>query len=299
MVKKPDREPSGDAPADAGRAAEREGRVRDVTARGIRIRVLEAGSERSPALVLVHGLFASHRSFEDIIEHLSQRFHVIAPDLPGFGESEKPSPARYAYGIEAHAESVADLIAAFGVGRASVLGHAMGGAVALTLAAEHPELVPRLVLEDALVYPWSPGFKARLPLVPVVGGIIFKQLYGRALFRALFREMYHRPGYEAPLSRIDWHYDAFNGPAARESAHAVMRAILDTRPVSARLSRIVAPTLVVWGREDRVFPATLATRLAREIPGAKLEIMDTGHTPHEERPRELATLLTEFLEGKR
>ena len=128
MVKKPDREPSGPSPAppaDAGR--ERDGRVRDVTARGIRIRVLEAGDERAPALVLVHGLFASHRSFEDVIESLGERFHVIAPDLPGFGESEKPSPTRYAYGVEAHAESVADLIAAFGVGRASVLGHAMGG----------------------------------------------------------------------------------------------------------------------------------------------------------------------------
>jgi pimeloyl-ACP methyl ester carboxylesterase len=296
MVKKPDREPPG-PPAEGG--APREGRLRDVTARGIRIRVVEAGDERAPALFLIHGLLASHRSFEDVIEDLGERFHVIAPDLPGFGESEKPSPARYAYGVEAHAESVADLIAAFGVGRASLLGHAMGGAVALTLAAEHPELVQRLVLEDALVYPWTQGFSARLPLVPVVGGIIFKQLYGRALFRALFRDIYYRPGFEAPLDRIDWHYDAFNSPSARESAHAMMRAILDTRPVVARLSRIVAPTLVLWGREDRIFPAPSAQRLAREIPGAKLEIMDAGHTPHEERPRELGELVTEFLEGKR
>lgn len=294
MVKKPDREPAA-----APDPASREARVRDVTARGIRIRVLEAGDERAPALVLVHGLFASHRSFEDVIEELGARFHVIAPDLPGFGESEKPSPARYGYGVEAHAESIADLIAAFGVGRASLLGHAMGGAAALTLAAEHPELVQRLVLEDALVYPWTPGFWVRLPLSPVVGGIVFKQLYGRALFRALFRDIYYRPGFEAPLARVDWHYDAFNSPSARESAHAMMRALLDTRPVVARLSRIVAPTLVLWGRDDRVFPAQSAQRLAREIPGAKLEIMDTGHTPHEERPRELGALVTEFLEGKR
>jgi pimeloyl-ACP methyl ester carboxylesterase len=291
MVKKPAPEP-----ADPGRASDREARIRDVTARGIRTRALEAGSERAPALVLVHGLFASHRSFEDLFELLGARFHVIAPDLPGFGESEKPSPARYAYGVEAHAEAVADLIAAFGVGRACVLGHAMGGAVALTLAAEHPELVQRLVLEDALAYPAPPGFKLRLPLVPVVGGVVFKQLYGRALFGAIFREMY---GLETPAERVDWHYDAFNGPSARESAHAVMRANLDTRPVVARLSRIVAPTLVLWGRDDRVYPVTAASRLAREIPGAKLEIMDAGHAPHEEKPREVVALLTEFFEGKR
>jgi pimeloyl-ACP methyl ester carboxylesterase len=293
MVKKPDREPSGPPPREG------EARIRDVTARGIRTRVLEAGSERAPALLLLHGLFASHRSFEDVIEDLGARFHVIAPDFPGFGESEKPSPARYAYGVEAHAESVADLIAAFGVGRAHVLGHDMGGAAALTLAAEHPELVQRLVLEDAVAYPFVQGFKARLPLVPVLGGFVFKQLYGRALFRALFRDTYYRPDFEPPFDRVDWHYDVFNSPSARESAHAMMRALLDTRPVVARLSRITAPTLVLWGRDDALCPVPSAHKLAREIPRAKLEIMDAGHTPHEERPRELVMLVTEFLEGKR
>src|SRR5208337_1517030 len=188
MVKMADREPGG-----AGSSAST-GVLRDVTARGVRTRVLEAGSDRSPALVLVHGLYASHRSFEDVIDPLSARFHVIVPDLPGFGESEKPSPSRYGYGVEAHAESIADLIAAFGVGRASVLGHGMGGAVALTLAAEHRELVQRLV----------------------VGGIAFKQLYGRAIFRSLFRDEMYAPGGAPPLERVDWHYDAFNSPSARE-----------------------------------------------------------------------------------
>jgi pimeloyl-ACP methyl ester carboxylesterase len=274
-----------------------EGVIRDVTARGVRTRVLEAGAGRPRALVLVHGLFASHRTFEDVIEDLGARFHVIAPDLPGFGESEKPSPARYAYGVEAHAESVADLIAAFGVGRASVVGHAMGGAIALTLAAEHPELVQRLVVEDAHVYPPALRMNARLPLVPILGGVLFKQLYGRAVFRALVRDQ-HAP-FAPPLERIDWHYDMFNSPAARESAYATMRATLDTRAVVARLSRIVAPTLVLWGRDDRLFPVASAHRLAREIPGARLEIMDAGHAPHEEHPRAFAALCTEFLEGKR
>ena len=93
--------------------------IRDVTARGVRTRVLEAGRESAPALVLIHGFLESRRTWDDLIDDLAERFHVIAPDLPGFGESEKPNPARYAYGIESHAEAIADLIAAFGVGRAS------------------------------------------------------------------------------------------------------------------------------------------------------------------------------------
>jgi pimeloyl-ACP methyl ester carboxylesterase len=293
MGKKPEMRPDKPGYAPGG------GVFRDVSTRGVRTRVLEAGSDRAPALVLVHGLFASHRSFEDLIEDLSARFHVLAPDLPGFGESEKPSPARYAYGIEAHAEAVVDLIAAFGVGRASVLGHGIGGAVALTLAADHRELVTRLVVEGSLAYPAPRSLRARLPLVPIVGGIAFKQLYGRAIFRSIFREEMYAPGLSAPLSRIDWHYDIFNSPSARESAHATMLATRDTRPVVARLPRIVAPTLVLWGHDDLIYPASHAHRLARSIPGARLEIMDAGHVPHEERPREFLALLTEFLEGKR
>jgi pimeloyl-ACP methyl ester carboxylesterase len=283
----------------ADRAEDSTAVLRDVTARGVRTRVLEAGTPGAPALVLVHGLFTSHRSFDDIIEPLAARFHVIAPDLPGFGESEKPSPARYAYGVEAHAEAVADLIAAFGVGRASVLGHAMGGAVALTLAADHRELVARLILEDTLAHGFPPSLKARLALLPVVGGFAFKQLYGRAVFRSFFGEEMYAPGGAPPLERVDRHYDLFNTPAARESAHAVLRATLDTRAVIARLPRIVAPTLIVWGRDDRIHPVGSAHRLVREIRGAKLKIMEAGHVPHEERTREFLAVLREFVEGKR
>ena len=286
MVKNPGR----DRPARA---------LRDVTARAVRTRVLEAGREDAPALVLIHDFLVDHRSYDDIVDALAERFHVIAPDLPGFGESEKPNPARYAYGIEGHAEAVVDLIAAFGVGRAAVLGHGMGAAIAITLAAGHPELVQRLVVEDALVYPFVPSWKMRLALTPVVGGIFFKQLFGRTLFRSYFRDEVFGPESPPPAARVDAFYDAFNGPSARESAHAVMRSFQDTRAVVARLGRITAPTLVLWGCDDRVVPVANAQRLAREIPRAKLEIMDAGHAPHEERPREFIALLTEFLEGKR
>src|SRR5687768_4204891 len=112
---------------------------RDVTVRGARLRVVEAGDPTSTALVLVHGVLASHLAFDDVIDDPARRFHVIAPDLIGFGESEKPSAARFSYGIDAFAESIADVIAAFDVGRAALVGHGMGGAVALTLAARHAE----------------------------------------------------------------------------------------------------------------------------------------------------------------
>jgi pimeloyl-ACP methyl ester carboxylesterase len=267
--------------------------ARDVTARGVRMRVVESGAGRP--LLLVHGFLVSHLEFDDVLDPLAERYRVVAPDLPGFGESEKPSPTRYAYGIEAFSEALADVIAAMELGRVSIVGHSMGGAVALTLAAEHPELVDRLVLVDALVYPFPLELGSRFSLVPVVGPFLFKQLYGRGTFRGYFREQVFARGFEMPLDRVDRYYDQFNTPAARESAYAVLAAMMDTRPVVARIPRVHVPTLVVWGRHDRLFPAVFGQRLAREIGGARLELLDAGHAPNEERPEELVSIVRAFL----
>lgn len=273
--------------------------TRDVTVRDVRVRAVEAGRGKGPALLLIHGFLVTHAEWDDVFDQLAQKFHVIAPDLPGFGDSAKPSPSRYAYGIESFAESMADLIAAFGVGRVNVLGHSMGGAVALTLAAQHPELVQRLVVVDPLSYPFPMSLKAKLPLYPIIGPFIFKQLYGRALFRAYFRDEVFSKGIPLNLARVDGFYDKFNSPAARESAYATMRAMLDTRPLVARLGRVRTPTLVVWGREDKLFPSANASRLARELVDARLQIMDAGHSPAEEKPEEFLEIVNEFLEGRR
>jgi len=267
--------------------------TRDVTARGVRMRVVEAGSGRP--VLLIHDFLVSHLEFEGVLEPLAERFRVLAPDLPGFGESEKPSPARYAYGIESFAEAMVDMIAGLELGRVSVVGHSLGGAAAITLAAEHPELVERLVLVDAMSYPFRLDFRSRLPFLPFVGGLLFKQLYGRGMFRRHFRDNVFSPGFTLPLERIDRYYDQFNTPAARESAHAVMQSIRDTRPIVARITRITAPTLVVWGRSDRIFPASFGQRLAREIAGARFDVLDAGHSPNEERPEDFVRSVSRFL----
>lgn len=272
---------------------------RDVTVRDVRIRAVEAGRGKGPTILLIHGFIVTHAEWDDVIDELAERFHVIAPDLPGFGDSSKPSPSKYAYSIEAFAESMADLVAAFGVGRVHVVGHSMGGAVALTLAAQHPELVQRLVVVDPLSYAVPMSFRAKLPFYPVIGPFIFKQLYGRTMFRSYFRDEVFPRGAPINLPRIDSFYDKFNSPAARESAYATLRAVLDTRTLVARLGRVRAPTLVVWGRDDKLFPCANASRLARELTDARLEVMECGHSPAEERPEQFLSIVTEFLEGRR
>jgi pimeloyl-ACP methyl ester carboxylesterase len=270
--------------------------TRDVGARGARVRFYEGGS--GPPLLLVHGYLWSGTAWEDAFPFLSRGLRVIVPDLPGFGESEKPPPARYAYGYEAFTESLVDLVAALGVGRVSVCGHSMGGAVALMLAAHHPDLVEKLVLVDPIVYPSRRGTAASVATLPILGPILFKQMYGRAMFRRFFRENVYARSASLPEERIQRMFAAFNAPAAREAAYATMLATLDRRALVASIPRVSAPTLVAWGRNDRSAPVEHGRRLARELRRARFEVFDCGHSPPEEAPEAFAEVVTGFLRGK-
>ena len=267
--------------------------TRDVNARGARVRFVEAG--QGPTVLLVHGYLASHVTWEDALLALGAHFRVIVPDLPGFGESEKPSPSRYPYTCDAFAESLVDLVAALDLSRVSVCGHALGGAVALAMAADHPDVVDRLVLVSPMVYPARVDPIVRLAMQPILGPIFFKQLYGQRLFRSHFRRNVYGRDAKLPLARIDYLYDVFNAPAAREAAYATMQSMLDTRSLVARLPRVTAPTLVVWGRHDTSNPIAHGRRLAREIRGARLDVLECGHSPIEECPLPFVETVSSFL----
>ncbi len=271
--------------------------VRDVTARGTRTRVVEFGA--GAPLVVIHDLFCSHHAFDDIVEPLSHAFHVVGIDLPGFGESEKPPPSRFAYTLETFAEVVTDVIAALQIGRSHVIGHGLGGGVALTLAAEHPEFVDHLVLVSPYILPTDLSVRLRMALMPVFGRFLFKQIFGRTLFRQTFQKQIYGPGHEVPLDRIDGYFRAFNSPAARESAFAALQATRDTRATVARLTRVRAPTLLIWGRADSVVPPLHAPRLVRQIATAHMEFTDSGHSPQEEHPERFVQLVQRFLLDQR
>ncbi len=268
--------------------------ARDVAARGARIRFVEAGS--GPPLILVHDYLASHVTWDDVLPRLAESFHVIVPDLPGFGESEKPPPSRYRYDFDGFSESLVDLVAALDLGRVSLCGHAMGGAITLTLAATYPHVVQKLVLVNPLVYPpkrQDPLF--RVARVPLLGPLVFKQLFGRSLFRARFLGDARSPAGDATSRRVDRLFELFDAPAAREAAYATMLSMLDTRPLTASVPRVTAPTLVTWARGNRVSPVEYGRRLARELGGARFEVFDCAASPAEECPDAFANVVAAFL----
>jgi pimeloyl-ACP methyl ester carboxylesterase len=273
--------------------------ARDVSARGARIRFVE--SEGAPSggapLVLVHDGLASHETFLATMEHLSSSFRVVAPDLPGFGASEKPDPQRYPYGYDAFADSIADLVAALGLGRVHVCGHAMGGGVALALAARHPALVHKLVLVDALVYPAEEeSVLDRVGRVPLAGALLWSQVMGHALFCSYVEGSVYAGARAVPAGRVDALFASFNAPAARQAAHATIVAKADTRSLVARLPRITAESLVVWGRDDVLAPVEHGRRLARALK-ARFEVLECGRCPPDEEPAAFAAIVASFLQS--
>lgn len=271
-------------------------RYRDVTAGGARLRVADTGS--GAPVVLLHGLFMDHLTWSRVTPELEEDFRVITPDLPGFGESEKPPPSRFGYGFDAFADCVAGLYSGLGVGRAALVGHDLGGSIAIAIAARHPELVSRLVVINPNCFVTSADYGRRLAAWPLLGGLMFKQFLGRTSFRSYFRE---RLTAGAPIDseRLDHYYDCFNTPAARGSALATLRATEDTRPIIADTARVAVPTLVIWGRHDKLCPSGFGQKLSRSINGAGFELMNTGHSPQEERPAEVGRVLSRFLKAER
>lgn len=272
---------------------------RDVLGSTVRLRVYEQGSPDSEVVFCIHSVFFDARSFAEVATLLSADYRVVCPDLPGHGESEKPPTSRFAYSVEAFADALVQVYGGLGIRRAALVGHGLGGGIAIDLAARYPELVTRLVLIDAICRPNPLFFGHRALLLPVIGGIVYKQLLGRTAFRALFRDRLFGRNAPIPNERIDAYFESFNSPAGRGSVLATLRATADTRPVLAQTVRLNVPTLVIWGRHDRFQPASLGQRLSREIRNAGFELLNAGHSPHEECPDQLVPTLLRFLRAQR
>jgi len=268
----------------------------EITLRGLRVHYAEAGE--GPPLILVHGFLVSHKEWLPILPYLSQHFRCIAPDLPGWGKSDKRAPGEYPYTREAYAETLVELMGALDLSRAHILGHSMGGSIAITLAADHPEVVDRLSLIDTACYPFPVPMKGRLPLFPMLGPVIFKRLYGRSMFRDYFKNDVFAGHDTINLDRVDAYYEDFRSKPSREAAYEVLKRTIDLTPLVPKIPRVAASTLILWGAEDRLLPVGLAHRLVRELPEARLHILEgAAHAPNEEIPERTAELIVEHCSG--
>ena len=262
--------------------------AREVVAGGVRLQVAEAG--RGPALVLLHGLAASHAIWAEVAPALGAGWRVIAPDLAGHGESAKPDAP---YTVAWHADLVRALLDALDVGDAVVAGNSLGGRIAVELAVRHPARVRAAVLSAPAgdFPPWL-GLAwravARLASPPLVGAVL-----RRGVVRSFFDPA--SPGCAARRRIVERRLEADDFPA---HARAVVRSIAGALAAEHGLpGRVRQPVLVTWGRQDRVVPFAGSAALLRQVPQARFEAFERcGHIPMLERPAAFVAVVRGFLD---
>lgn len=256
------------------------------------------GASSLPRLVLIHGYIVSQHYFRAVVPELARRFEVVTLDLPGHGESDRPAPARFTYDQAHLADVVDEALGKLGVERAHVWGHSMGGGVALALAGRHPRRVERLVLEDAAGYAVPMPLLGRVALLPGIGRLLFQHAYTKRDLRQHLRTVHRNPDV-CPDEDVDFFWERFNRPGARDALHACLR-MLATLPANNPFAASVrAPTLIVWGDGDPTVPPSFGPRLAAAIDGARLVVIpECGHSPHEERPEATLAAVLPFLLGE-
>ena len=269
--------------------------LKDLATKAARIRLATAGEGAATPVVLVHDVLQSHLAFSSVVPLLARRGRCFALDLPGAGESEKPSAARFAYSVSALADVVVDLVASMRLGRVAIVGHGVGAAIALACAAAHPAVVTKLVLVAPVVYEGAIGPLDRLARIPLLGPVAIKQLVGFSEFRRYFASYVFADDAAVAVDRIRAHFECFSSPAGREATLATLRATADRRSTVAILPRVRQETLVVAGRLDRLVPLADGRRLARELASARLVALDAGHSPPEEVPEAFAKVVGDFL----
>ncbi len=258
-----------------------------------------AGS--GPPVVLIHGMVNSSRHWRSVALGLADRYTVIAPDLIGHGDSATP---RGDYSLGAHATSIRDLLAVLGIDRATIVGHSLGGGVAMQFFYQFPQRTERLVLISSGGLGREVSPLLRSATLPGVSALLALAAHPRLLCGLRrsgdrLRESGSRQG--VYLQAIARALRPLEQPGARTAFLHTLRSVIDIRGqrVSAtdRLYLLAGmPTLIVWGERDHTIPLAHGLAAHHAAPGSRFETLSrAAHFPHLEDPDGLAAVLGDFL----
>lgn len=273
--------------------------VRYVVIHGYRRAFRVSGS--GPALLLLHGLACDSSTWLDVIPPLAEHYTVIAPDLLGHGESDKPDAD---YSLGGYANGMRDLLTVLGIDKVTVVGHSFGGGVAMQFAYQFPDRTERVVLVSTgglgkevsplirfLTIPGSGmaiGIATLRPWRPIVAGAM------KALSRLPLTAT-------RDLDEVARIYETLADPAQRTAVQRVTSHVLNwrgqfvTMTDRSYLARLM-PVLVVWGRDDMVIPSSHADLAPTQVSDVHV-LDDSGHFPHKDHPEEFCRIVMEFIES--
>jgi pimeloyl-ACP methyl ester carboxylesterase len=253
-----------------------------------------------PVLLLLHGIANSSETWEGVAPALCEQFTLIAPDLLGHGESATP---RGDYSLGAHAAGARDVLTVLGIDRATVVGHSLGGGIAMQFAYQFPERTERLVLVSSgglgrevhllLRAAALPGADYVLPALTSAGLIGVGRRAG-----GLLRRLRLAPG--GDLEVLARGFASLDNDGSRKAFLHTVRAVIEPsgQRVSAhdRLNLAgLLPSLIVWGEKDSIIPVEHGKAAHEAMPGSRFEVFpEAGHMPHDADPERFASLLIDF-----
>jgi pimeloyl-ACP methyl ester carboxylesterase len=277
------------------------GTARRTTLHGQELSYLDSGN--GPAVLFIHGLLGSHRNWAHLVDALDTRHRVVAPDLIGHGASAKPMGD---YSLGAHAATLRDLLDHLGIARVTLVGHSLGGGIAMQFCYLFPDRVERLVLVSSGGLGRSVSPLLRSATLPGADWVLALAASGWVRNRAeavggTLRRLGVRPS--ADLTEGWLGFSSLGEAETRRAFLATARSVIDPggQTVTAHdhlPMAIAVPTLVVWGTQDRMIPAWHATTAQQAIAGSRVEMFEgAGHFPHLEQPERFALLLGDFMAG--
>jgi pimeloyl-ACP methyl ester carboxylesterase len=274
--------------------------VHQIDLHGHKVEYRRAGS--GPPVVLIHGMINSSRHWEQVALDLADSYTVIAPDLIGHGDSATP---RGDYSLGAHAASIRDLLTVIGIERASVVGHSLGGGVALQFFYQFPQRTERLALVSSGGLGRDVSPMLRSASVPGASALLAGAAHPRViagLEGGAARLRARGSGHAVYLQAVARALRPLQDRGSREAFLHTLRSVIDPRGqrVSAtdRLYLLTdLPTLIVWGERDHTIPLAHGRKAHEAIRGSRFETLPrAAHFPHLEDPSGLARILREFLD---
>ena len=273
--------------------------TRFVEIHGVRQAVVDQG-DGDEVLLLIHGMAGSAETWRAVLPQLAKKYRVIAPDLLGHGQSSKP---RTDYSLGAFAVGLRDLLDELGVRSATVVGHSLGGGVAMQFLYQHPEYCRRLVLIGSGGLGPDVGWILRLLAAPGAE-LVMPVIAPPPVLRAgnAVRSWLTSVGLRSPRGAEIWNaYSSFADSETREAFLRTLRSVVDYRGQSvSALNRLnlreELPVLAIWGEDDNIIPVDHAYSALQARPDCRLEILPgIGHFAQVEAPLEVIELIDEFI----
>ncbi len=260
---------------------------------GARLRVRVEGPSGAPPIILIHGFSFSLETWDAWAADLARDHRVVRYDLSGHGLSDPDPKARY--GTTARVEQLKGLMDTLGIARATLAGNSFGGLVAWNMAAQHPDRINRLVLVDSAAFSINGVTERPVPVPDMMRAYLMAPAPAAVAFTA--RAIYAHPERLTP-ERLEQMRAMIARPGNGEALIQHLEQFTLPAPEAA-LARIKAPTLILWGRADKVVPVDHAARIAAAIPGARTIIYDdVGHAPQEEASARSLADLRAFLAAR-